>query len=241
MLKCIYKGTKLILVGDEDQLASVGPGAVLKDLIHSEEVVTIHLDKIFRQAAKSKIILNAHRVNTGELFLSKEDCEEKLQEDFFFIKQNSQEKIVSEIVSLCTGRLKKFGNYDFFDNIQVLTPTKKGITGTKELNKVLQEKLNPGSDKTQEKSSRGVIFRVHDRVMQIKNNYDIDWQKNFYGSKEWGRGVFNGEIGTIEKIDEINKQIEIKFDDEKVALYDFQDLDQIEHSYSITIHKAQRK
>ena len=241
LLKCIYKGTKLILVGDEDQLASVGPGAVLKDLIHSEEVVTIHLDKIFRQAAKSKIILNAHRVNTGELFLSKEDCEEKLQEDFFFIKQNSQEKIVSEIVSLCTGRLKKFGNYDFFDNIQVLTPTKKGITGTKELNKVLQEKLNPGSDKTQEKSSRGVIFRVHDRVMQIKNNYDIDWQKNFYGSKEWGRGVFNGEIGTIEKIDEINKQIEIKFDDEKVALYDFQDLDQIEHSYSITIHKAQRK
>lgn len=156
LLKCIYKSTKLILVGDEDQLASVGPGAVLKDLIHSEEIITIHLDKIFRQAAKSKIVLNAHRVNKGEPFLKKEeDFSKEMQEDFFFIKQNSQERVVSEIISLCTGRLKKFGNYDFFQNIQVLTPTKKGIIGTRELNKVLQDKLNPAKKRTTRKSKYG--------------------------------------------------------------------------------------
>lgn len=161
LLKCIYIGTKLILVGDEDQLASVGPGSVLKDLIHSDTVTTIHLDKIFRQAAKSKIVLNAHRVNNGEYFLKKgEDViEDELKEDFFFIKQNSQEKMVSEILSLCTGRLRNYGNYDFFQNIQVLTPTKKGLLGTRELNKVLQEKLNPNIDNSAEKSSMGAIFR----------------------------------------------------------------------------------
>lgn len=161
LLKCIYKGTKVILVGDEDQLASVGPGSILKDIIHSETVTTIHLDKIFRQAAKSKIVLNAHRVNNGESFIKKgEDTdEEELQQDFFFIKENSQEKMVSEIISLCTGRLKNYGDYDFFQNIQVLTPTKKGMLGTRELNKVLQEKLNPNIDKSPEKSSMGAIFR----------------------------------------------------------------------------------
>ena len=199
------------------------------------------MDKIFRQAAKSKIILNAHRVNNGEYFLKKEDLEEGLQEDFFFIKENSQESMVSEIISLCTGRLKKYGNYDFFQNIQVLTPTKKGLLGTRELNKVLQEKLNPNINNLPEKSSMGAIFRTGDRVMQVKNNYDIYWEKETNESKELGSGVFNGEIGTILKIDEINKQAEVKFDDEKIALYDFADLDQIEHSYSITIHKAQRK
>lgn len=161
LLKCIYKGTKVILVGDEDQLASVGPGSILKDIIHSGTVTTIHLDKIFRQAAKSKIVLNAHRVNNGESFIKKgEDItEEELEQDFFFIKENSQEKMVSEIISLCTGRLKNYGDYDFFQNIQVLTPTKKGMLGTRELNKVLQEKLNPNMDKTPEKSSMGATFR----------------------------------------------------------------------------------
>ena len=161
LLKCIYKGTKVILVGDEDQLASVGPGSILKDIIHSETVTTIHLDKIFRQAAKSKIVLNAHRVNNGESFIKKgeDTVEEELQQDFFFIKENSQEKMVSEIISLCTGRLKNYGDYDFFQNIQVLTPTKKGMLGTRELNKVLQEKLNPNIDKTPEKCSMGATFR----------------------------------------------------------------------------------
>lgn len=241
LLKCIYQGTKLVLVGDVDQLASVGPGSVLKDFIHSGEIATIHLDKIFRQAARSKIILNAHRVNHGENFLTKRETEGETEDDFFFVKENSQEKILAQVVSLCTGRLERYGNYDFFQNIQVLSPTKKGILGTKELNKVLQEKLNPNRNNLPEKSSMGAVFRIGDRVMQIKNNYDIYWEKDVLGEKEVGSGVFNGEIGTILEVDEKEKQIEIKFDDDKIAWYEFSDLDQIEHSYAITIHKAQRK
>ncbi len=243
LLKCIYQGTKLILVGDEDQLASVGPGSVLKDLIHSEKVATIHLDKIFRQAAKSKIILNAHRVNNGEMFLKKgeDTIEEEMKEDFFFIREIYQEKMLEQVISLCTGRLQNYGNYDFFQNMQVLTPTKKGLLGTKELNKALQEKLNPNVNNLPEKASMGATFRAGDRVMQIKNNYDMYWERNVLEKQEIGSGVFNGEIGTIIKIDEKEKQIEIKFDDEKIAWYQFSELDQIEHSYAITIHKAQRK
>ena len=241
LLKCIYLGTKLVLVGDVDQLASVGPGSVLKDLINSEQIPTIRLNKIFRQAAKSKIILNAHRVNNGKNFLGKDEYGEETEEDFFFIKENSQEQMLAQIVSLCTGRLKNYGNYDFFQNIQVLSPTKKGMLGTKELNKLLQEKLNPNIDNLPEKSSMGATFRAGDRVMQIKNNYDIYWERKAFGEKEIGSGVFNGEIGTIQKVDEKEKQIQIQFDDEKIAWYEFSDLDQIEHSYSITIHKAQRK
>ena len=247
LLKCIYQGTKLILVGDEDQLASVGPGSVLKDFIHSGEIKTMHLDKIFRQAAKSKIIVNAHRVNEGEFFLSKEETEEEMEEDFFWINETNQEKMLGQVLSLCSGRLKNYGNYDFFQSIQVLSPTKKGMLGTKELNKSLQEKLNPNIDGRAERASMGAIFRAGDRVMQIKNNYDIYWEKegtgnlNGINNKEIGSGIFNGEIGTVTKVDEIEKQVEVKFDDEKVAWYEFQELDQIEHSYSITIHKAQRK
>ena len=244
LLKCIYKGTKLILVGDCDQLSSVGPGNVLKDLISSSEITTIHLDKIFRQAAKSKIILNAHRVNNGEKFLSKEDGEitEETMEDFFYVKEVSQEKMLMQIVSLCTGRLKNYGDYDFFQSIQVLTPTKKGLLGTKELNKALQEKLNPNLENLPEKSNMGATFRVGDRIMQVKNNYDIDWEKeSASGNVEVGKGVFNGEIGTITLISERDKIVEIRFDDNKTAYYDYSELDQIEHSYAITIHKAQRK
>ena len=256
LLKCIYQGTKLILVGDVDQLASVGPGSVLKDLINSETINTVKLDKIFRQAAKSKIILNAHRVNNGQKFLSKEDkeIEEDTKDDFFFIQQNSTEKILQEVISLSTGRLEKFGNYDFFKNIQVLTPTKKGPLGTRELNKALQNVLNPNIDELPEKANGGAIFRVGDRIMQIKNNYDITWEKennqkqeyNIGGYKipqkpEIGTGVFNGEMGTILEIDEKEKVIKIQFDDEKIAWYGFTELEQIEHSYAITIHKAQRK
>ncbi len=243
LLKCVYQGTKLILVGDEDQLASVGPGSVLKDLIHSEQIATIHLDKIFRQAAKSKIIINAHRVNQGEKFLKKGDEElvEDMNDDFFFIKGIYQEKMLDEVISLCTGRLQNYGDYDFFQNIQVLSPTKKGILGTKELNRALQEKLNPNIKDLPEKVSMGAIFRQGDRVMQIKNNYDIYWEKQVQNEKEMGSGVFNGEIGTITEINEKEKKVEIKFDDEKIAWYEYTQLDQIEHSYAITIHKSQRK
>ena len=268
LLNCIYQGTKLILVGDVDQLASVGPGSVLKDLINSETINTVKLDKIFRQAAKSKIVLNAHRVNSGLGFIKNDDdeIEEDTKQDFFFIKQNSTEKMLQEVISLSTGRLEKFGNYDFFKNIQVLTPTKKGPLGTRELNKALQAVLNPNVDELPERKMGDVVYRVGDRVMQIKNNYDITWEResspfgtekidgkseeNSWSSmylakpkdkKEIGTGVFNGEMGTIIEIDEREKVVKIQFDDEKVAWYEYSDLDQIEHSYAITIHKAQRK
>ena len=268
LLNCIYKGTKLILVGDVDQLASVGPGSVLKDLINSEVINTVKLDKIFRQAAKSKIVLNAHRVNNGLGFIKNDDeeIEEDTKQDFFFIKQNSTERMLQEVISLSTGRLEKFGNYDFFKNIQVLTPTKKGPLGTRELNKALQAVLNPNLEELPERKSGDIVYRVGDRVMQIKNNYDITWEREAQpfgsdkintgtGEKSWssmylakpkekkevGTGVFNGEIGTIIEIDEKEKIVKIQFDDEKVAWYEYSDLDQIEHSYAITIHKAQRK
>lgn len=242
LLSSIYKGTKLILVGDSDQLASVGPGSVLKDLIESGKVVTIHLDKVFRQAAKSQIIVNAHRVNEGREFLSKTELEEDSKNDFFMINETNQEKMLFQIMSLCTGRLKTYGDYDFFQNIQILTPTKKGMFGTKELNMYLQNALNPEDDFKAEKKANGVIYRVGDRIMQVKNNYDIYWEKqgeNGSYQTESGSGVFNGEIGTIADINEMEKSVEIEFDDGKVAWYSFSDLEQIEHSYSITIHKAQ--
>ena len=268
LLNCIYQGTKLILVGDVDQLASVGPGSVLKDLINSDTINTVKLDKIFRQAAKSKIVLNAHRVNSGLGFIKNDDeeIEEDTKQDFFFIRQNSTEKMLQEVISLSTGRLEKFGNYDFFKNIQVLTPTKKGPLGTRELNKALQAVFNPNVDELPERKMGDVVYRVGDRVMQIKNNYDITWEReakpfgvekidgkseeNSWTSmylakpkdkKEIGTGVFNGEMGTIIEIDEKEKVVKIQFDDEKIAWYEYADLDQIEHSYAITIHKAQRK
>ena len=263
LLKCVYRGTKLILVGDVDQLQSVGPGNVLKDFINSENIVTIQLDKIFRQAAKSKIILNAHRVNKGDKFVSKNnentgvdevsdiDIEEYIEEldeevdmdeDFFFIKESIQEKMLAQVISLCTGRLKKYGEYDFFENIQVLSPTKKGLLGTKELNKELQQQLNPHRENQTEKASMGAVFRKDDRVMQIKNNYDISWEKDIANSvkAELGRGVFNGEMGKVIEINEKEKELLVKFDDGKIAFYQFSELDQIEHSYCVTIHKAQR-
>lgn len=240
LLNGIYQGTKLILVGDTDQLPSVGPGSVLKDIINSERIKTIFLDEIFRQAAQSKIIVNSHRVNDGEYFLDKEE-QEGLKDDFFYIKEKSQDVMLDQIISLCKGRLKNFGNYDFFENIQLLSPTKKGLLGTKELNKRLQEELNPSSDEKNEKKVGEVIFREGDRVMQVKNNYDIYWEKGNTLSLTYenGTGIFNGELGKIVKIDFLNKQIKILFDDEKEAWYAFSDLDQLEHAYAITVHKAQ--
>ena len=239
LVKGIYQGSKLVLVGDVDQLPSVGPGNVLKDIINSEAIVTIVLNKIFRQAAKSKIILNSHKVNEGKSFIGTE-YEKDILEDFFYISENSKTKILDNVISLSTGRLKKYGNYDFLKSIQVITPTKKGELGTKELNKLLQEKINPYQEEKKEKKYGDIIYRENDRIMQIKNNYDIYWEKN-NDEVEYGSGVFNGEFGTIIKINESEKQIKIKFDDEKVAWYQYTDLDQIEHAYAITVHKAQRK
>ena len=240
VVKAVYLGTKLVLVGDVDQLPSVGPGSILGDIIRSNRITTITLNKIFRQAAESKIIINSHRVNSGERFISKEEASQNLKEDFFFIPEIDQNKILEQVISLCNGRLKRYGNFDFFKNIQVISPTKKGILGTKELNKILQEKLNPPREGLKEKQNMGTIYRVGDRVMQVKNNYDIFWERK-EPEYETGSGVFNGEIGTVKYIDEIEKKIKIVFDDEKEAWYPYQDLEQIEHAYAITVHKAQRK
>lgn len=143
--------------------------------------------------------------------------------------------MLSEVVSLCKGRLQNYGDYNFFENIQVLTPTKKGILGTKELNKVLQEQLNPQILGRRQKKSGEIIFREGDRVMQTKNNYDMYWEKQ----EENGTGIFNGELGKILKVNEEEKQIKVEFDDGKVAWYLYSDLEQLEHAYAITIHKSQ--
>lgn len=236
--KAIYLGTKLVLVGDSNQLPSVGAGSVLKDLIESNTVPTVNLDKIFRQAAKSDIIVNAHKVNNGEMFVDKKEREES-NNDFFYINESNIEKIVSQIVSLSTGRLSKYGDYDFSKDIQILTPTKKGALGTKELNRVLQENINPEKEGKKERKYGDITFREGDRVMQVKNNYDIFWDREIDGFYETGTGVFNGEFGKIEKIDNEEKQIKIEFDDGKIAWYMFSELEQLELAYAITIHKSQ--
>ncbi len=242
LLQAIYKGTKLVLVGDSNQLPSVGPGNVLKDIIQSERLTTITLNKIFRQAAKSKIILNSHKVNEGISIFSKDEQNEneELLEDFFFINETNKLKVLENIISLCTGRLEKYGNYTFAQNIQVISPTKKGELGTKELNKSLQQAINPESEEKNERKYIDSVFREGDRIMQIKNNYDIYWEKR-ESTLEMGKGVFNGEYGTILNIDEVEKKVKIKFDDDKLVWYNFDELEQIEHSYCITVHKAQRK
>lgn len=248
LVKAIYKGTKLVLVGDTDQLPSVGPGSVLKDIIESNQVHTITLNQIFRQAAKSKIIVNAHRVNEGENFIGgkikKTQIDEEqidLLDDFFYINETNQEKIQQTIISLCKGRLKLYGDYDFFNNIQIITPTKKGKLGTKELNVLLQNELNPVEEDKKERDFGDIKFREQDRVMQTKNNYNILWEKENEREfkKELGNGIFNGELGIIEKINKEEKTVKVRFDDGKVATYDNTDLDQLEHAYAITVHKSQ--
>ena len=203
------------------------------------KIPVTNLDKIFRQAAQSKIILNAHQVNKGEGFVTKDEIDENTKEDFFYMNETSQDKMIQDIVSLVSGRLQKFGNFDFFKNMQVLTPTKRGPLGTKELNKTLQAALNPESSKKKERKFGDMVFREGDRVMQIKNNYDIFWDREIDGIYENSTGVFNGEIGRIEKIDLNDRQVKVVFDDEKNVWYQFSELDQLELAYGITIHKSQ--
>ena len=242
IIKAVYMGTKIIFVGDINQLPSVGPGSILKDIIECKQFNTVVLNKIFRQAAKSKIIVNAHNVNNGINFVMKKDYDEDSKDDFFYINEANQDKMLNNIISLSKERLKKYGDYEFFNNIQVLTPTKKGMIGTKDLNKSLQQTLNPKIENVEEKIYGNIEFRTGDRVMQIKNNYDIFWEKkinNDANGIERGTGAFNGELGRIMKIDVEEKQLEVEFDDGKNVRYAFSELDQLEHAYAITIHKAQ--
>ncbi|BEP30216.1 SF1B family DNA helicase RecD2 [Helicovermis profundi] len=233
LLNAVPEGTRLILVGDSDQLPSVGAGSVLKDIIEAsiEFMDIIKLDRIFRQASESMIVTNAHRINKGNKPLLNEK-----DKDFFFINEREHKNIVGIIKNLCSSRLPNYYKLDKVLDIQVLTPMKKSMIGTKNINNELQKVLNPSSKLKKEKKFGDKLFREGDKIMQIKNNYTIKW-KTILGSD--GEGVFNGDIGFIEKIDEINKTVNILYDNEKIVKYEFTSLDEIMHAYAITVHKSQ--
>ena len=228
-------GTRVVLVGDVDQLPSVGPGNVLRDIISSGVVKVVKLDHIFRQAEESMIIVNAHRINRGEP--PKLNVKDK---DFYFMTRNNTKDIVGTILELCKERLPNFSGYDPLRDIQVLTPTKKGDIGINSLNKYLQQQLNPKGYGKVEKKFGDEIFRVGDKVMQIKNNYNTEWQIMKDGKTvEKGEGVFNGDFGFIQDIDEEDRLMTVIFDDEKEVLYDFGQIDELKLAYATTVHKSQ--
>lgn len=230
LVKGIKPDTQVIIVGDVNQLPSVGPGSVLKDIIASDIVPTVELKQIYRQSAKSDIIVNAHKVNEGEYptFKSKDT-------DMFFIPTSTIEQTVSEISSLISYRLETYANFDVLKDLQVLTPVKKTELGTIQLNEKIQEILNPKSDKKKQVEYQSRIFREKDKVMQIVNNYD----KKYSIEGKFFEGIYNGDIGYIELIDSDEEKLYVKFDDDRLVEYDFDELDQLEHSYAITIHKSQ--
>lgn len=235
LLKAINLGTRLIIVGDVDQLPSVGAGNVLKDLIECEYIKVVRLKEIFRQGSESLIVVNAHRINEGQMpLLNQKD------KDFFFINEENQERIVNTIIDLINRRLPKFNKaWDILRDMQVLTPMRKGTLGVNNLNNKLQEIFNPPSKMKKERTSRDMIFREGDKVMQTKNNYTLKWIR-VNGSGEYeGVGVFNGDLGFIESIDEESKVLTIVFDDERKVIYDFNFLDELDLAYATTIHKSQ--
>ncbi len=236
LLKAIPLNCRLIMVGDIDQLPSVGPGNVLHDIIASEKFSTIKLEKIFRQAMESDIVKNAHKVNNGE----KIKLDNK-SSDFFFIEESDAMHITARIWRLLSQKLPKYVDAKTSD-IQVITPMKKGNLGTYKLNEDLQRALNPKAiNKKEYELPNGKILREHDKVMQNKNDYKLDWIiKGMYDIPiETGKGVFNGDIGEVIEIDKLNKKVEVLYDENRYVKYDFTDLDEIELAYAITIHKSQ--
>lgn len=235
LLKATIPGTKLILVGDSNQLPSVGPGNVLKDMIRSKAFPVVELTKIFRQAERSDIVMNAHKINRGEPVVL-----DNKSEDFFFLQRNDAKTITGVLVYLVRDKLPNYVDTSPF-NIQVLTPMRKGELGVERLNQVLQHYLNPPSHEKQEKESRGIIFREGDKVMQIKNNYKQEWQilspKGFV--REEGVGVFNGDMGIIKEINTFSEKVVVEFDEGRISEYSYGMLDELELAYAITIHKSQ--
>ena len=230
VLRALPIGCRLILVGDSDQLPSVGAGNILGDLIDSQVIPVVTLNEIFRQAQQSLIVTNAHKIVRGEMpVLNSTD------RDFFFLYRNHKTVVTDVIVDLCANRLPSAYGYSPFENIQVLSPSKKGELGTAELNHKLQARLNPRSDEKAEVTIGSKTFRVGDKVMQIKNNYDIRW---FRENGETGEGIFNGDIGIIEKIDRRTKIIRINFYD-KTAAVSFEAAGELDFAYAITVHKSQ--
>ena len=235
LLKSIKLGTRLIIVGDVDQLPSVGAGNVLKDLINSDIIKVVRLKEIFRQGKESLIITNAHRINNGEMpYLNRKD------NDFYFIKDENINNILFTLLDLINRRLPNFNKkWDKRRDIQILSPIKKGPLGIINLNERLQEVLNPPSKDKKEIKQKNIIFREGDKVMQTKNNYTLNWTSiTGVGEKE-GEGVFNGDVGFIKSIDEEEKNVTVIFDDERKVIYDSESIEELELAYAITIHKSQ--
>lgn len=230
VMRALPLGCRLILVGDSDQLPSVGPGNVLGDLINSDVIPVVRLNEIFRQAQKSLIVTNAHKIVNGDMPVLNQATS-----DFFFLNKNNKQEIAEVIIGLCTKRLPDAYGYSAFENIQVLCPSKKGELGTAELNQKLQNALNPPSPDKNEITLSSRVFRVGDKVMQIKNNYDIMWTKE---NGEIGEGIFNGDIGIIQSIDKKAKSIKINFYD-KTARYTYDYAADLDFAYAVTVHKSQ--
>ena len=235
LLRAVNPGTRLILVGDTNQLPSVGPGNVLRDLIASGAFDVVQLTRIFRQAAESDIIVNAHRINDGERIPLG-----KRSKDFLFIRREQPDAIISAMLTLVREKLPNYVHADMFD-IQIMTPMRKGALGVERLNTILQSFLNPKDPSKPEKEVGGTIYRVGDKVMQIKNNYQIEWEtRNRYGIPvDSGAGVFNGDIGIIREINTFAEELTVEFDEGKMVDYSFKQREELELAYAITIHKSQ--
>lgn len=235
LLKAVTPGTRLILVGDVNQLPSVGPGNVLRDIIASERFNVVKLTKIFRQATESDIIVNAHKINAGEKFPIGPSSR-----DFIFIRREEAGNVIGAMITLVSQKLPKYVDAKPFD-IQVLTPTKKGMLGVERLNTVLQEYLNPKDSSKQEKEIGTTIFREGDKVMQIKNNYQIEWEtRGKHGiPTDRGMGVFNGDMGVVDNINFYSEKLTVKFEDDRYVEYPFKQLDELELAYAVTVHKSQ--
>ena len=235
LLRAVNVGTRLILVGDVDQLPSVGPGNVLRDIIESECFHVVKLTRIFRQAAQSDIIVNAHRINAGERIPIG-----KSSRDFLFIKRDDPNAIINAMITLVREKLPNYVHADLFE-VQVMTPMRKGVLGSIRLNSILQEFLNPPSAEKAEKEYGETTFRVGDKVMQIKNNYQIEWTSyNRSGIPvDKGAGVFNGDLGRIREINTFAELVTVEYDEGKRVEYSFKQLEELELAYAITIHKSQ--
>ena len=235
LLTAVVPGTRLILVGDVNQLPSVGPGSVLKDTIASNKFHVVTLTKIFRQAGESDIVLNAHKINAGERVIINNKSR-----DFFFLKRQEADVIIGVVITLIQKKLPKYVDASPFD-IQVMTPTRKGLLGVERLNVILQRYLNPPDPKKEEKEANGRIFRTGDKVMQIKNNYQLEWEVcTKYGvTVDKGMGIFNGDMGIIREISSYKETLTVEYDEKRQVEYPFELLDELELAYAITVHKSQ--
>ena len=235
LLKAVMPGTRLILVGDQNQLPSVGPGSVLKDIIASGCFPVVMLTKIFRQAGESDIVVNAHKINRGEPVIL-----DNKSRDFFFLKRQEPNVIISVMLTLIQKKLPKYVNAGIYD-IQVMTPMRKGLLGVERLNQILQQYLNPPSPEKSEREYADRLFREGDKVMQIKNNYQLEWKiQTKYGlTVDKGQGVFNGDMGVVREINTYEETITVEYDEHRQVVYPYSMMDELELAYAITVHKSQ--